>query len=158
MKKNNINITIAVSGILIGLKPFVLLCVIWKLSEWLPTWNISLGVIQQLRGPKFTQFWPPTPLEWIIVDILHLWTFYRPPSVFLFTLLLNEPLGIFEEGFQELREEGRTLKVNSIWSEIKKMAHLAAALKKLNKATRQLRFSKSTNLKHLSCGFLSILS
>ena len=28
-------------------------------------------VIQQLRGPNFTQFWPPTPLEWTIDDILH---------------------------------------------------------------------------------------
>ena len=28
-------------------------------------------VIQQLRGPNFIQFWPPIPLEWTIVDILH---------------------------------------------------------------------------------------
>ena len=28
------------------------------------------GVIQQLRGPSFTQFWPPS-LEWTIVAILH---------------------------------------------------------------------------------------
>ena len=29
-----------------------------------------LGFIQQLRGPNFTQFWPPSPLEWTIVNIL----------------------------------------------------------------------------------------
>ena len=28
------------------------------------------GGIQQLRGPYFTQFWPPPLLEWTIVDIL----------------------------------------------------------------------------------------
>ena len=31
----------------------------------------DLGVIQQLRGPIFTQFLPPPPLEWTIVDISH---------------------------------------------------------------------------------------
>ena len=30
-----------------------------------------LGVIQQLHGPIFAQFWPPPPLEWTSVDILH---------------------------------------------------------------------------------------
>ena len=35
------------------------------------TFNKVLGGIQQLRRPNFTQFWPPTPLEWTIVDILH---------------------------------------------------------------------------------------
>ena len=31
----------------------------------------TLGVIQQLRGPNFTQFWPPDPLEWTKMDILY---------------------------------------------------------------------------------------
>ena len=30
-----------------------------------------LGGIQQLRGPILTQFWPPPPLEWTSMDILH---------------------------------------------------------------------------------------
>ena len=30
-----------------------------------------LGVIQQLRGPNFTQFWPPTLLEWTIGNNFH---------------------------------------------------------------------------------------
>jgi hypothetical protein len=49
--------------------------------------TLPLGVIQQLRGPNFTQFLPPYPLEWAIVDFLHTyylivvhvikwWTFY----------------------------------------------------------------------------------
>ena len=29
------------------------------------------GVIQQVRGPNFTQFWTPTPLEWTKMDILN---------------------------------------------------------------------------------------
>ena len=29
---------------------------------------LLLGVIQQLRGPNFTQFWPPTHLKWAIVE------------------------------------------------------------------------------------------
>ena len=44
------------------------------------------GVIQQLRGPNFTQFWPPTLLECTIKDILY--TSYRLfswPSVDLST-------------------------------------------------------------------------
>ena len=31
----------------------------------------QLMVIQKLRGPNFTQLWPPTPIDWTIVDILH---------------------------------------------------------------------------------------
>ena len=34
------------------------------------------GVVQQLRGPNFTQVWPPTLLEWTIVNLLH--TNYTP--------------------------------------------------------------------------------
>ena len=38
------------------------------------------GVIQQLRGPNFTQFWPPPLLNWTIVDILHtIYSFSRDP-------------------------------------------------------------------------------
>ena len=33
--------------------------------------QISQGVIQQLRGPILTQFCPPPPLEWTSVDIFH---------------------------------------------------------------------------------------
>ena len=33
--------------------------------------KLYLRVIQQLRWPTFTQFWPPTHLEWTIVNILH---------------------------------------------------------------------------------------
>ena len=33
--------------------------------------HILLVVIQQLRGPNDTQFWPPTLLEWTIGNILH---------------------------------------------------------------------------------------
>ena len=39
-----------------------------------------IGVIQQLLGPNVTQFWPPTRLEWTIVDILHT-TYPLFPSV-----------------------------------------------------------------------------
>ena len=49
---------------------------------------IFLGVIQSLRGPKYTQFWPSTLIKWSIKDILHTiyplsrdpsWTFYWTP-------------------------------------------------------------------------------
>ena len=30
-----------------------------------------LGVIQQLRGPNVGQCWPPIPLYWTVMDILH---------------------------------------------------------------------------------------
>ena len=33
--------------------------------------DFTLGGIQQLRGSILTQFWPPPPLEWTSVDILH---------------------------------------------------------------------------------------
>ena len=65
------------------------------------------GGIQQLRGPNFIQFWPPTLLEWIIVDILYrapfIWYIFfvhvtklgfstdPPTHLFLFTYLLNDP-------------------------------------------------------------------
>ena len=54
-----------------------------KISEIL-----QLGVIQQLRGPNFTQFKPNPLLEWTIAVILsdtyplsrdQVWTFYCPP-------------------------------------------------------------------------------
>ena len=35
------------------------------------TFATLLGGIQQLRGPNFDLFWPPPPLEWTRVDILH---------------------------------------------------------------------------------------
>ena len=34
------------------------------------------GCILQLRGPYFTKFWPPTPLEWTFVEILHFYPLY----------------------------------------------------------------------------------
>ena len=57
-----------------------------------------LGVIQQLCGPNFTKFWPPTPLEYTFY-ILHTvsrdqaWTLYNWPPTYLFlsTWLLNDP-------------------------------------------------------------------
>ena len=61
----------------------------------------TLGVIQQLRGLNFTQFWPPPPLEWTIVDILHdtqyfvTWPsldFELVPSPSYCPQLLNDPL------------------------------------------------------------------
>ena len=54
--------------------------------------KILLGVIQQLCGPSFIQFWPPPPLVWTLMHILHNmylpfitwppippWSFYWPP-------------------------------------------------------------------------------
>ena len=35
------------------------------------TRHLRLWAIQQLRGSNFSQFWPPTPLEWTEMDILH---------------------------------------------------------------------------------------
>ena len=58
-----------------------------------PTLSATLGGIEQLRGPTFTQFWPPTTL-WTILDILHTtyhffmwqkWTFYLPLLVHIST-------------------------------------------------------------------------
>ena len=51
--------------------------VVYALKNWLKHKNenhkclLLKGVIQQLRGPSFTQFWPLTPLEWTKTDILH---------------------------------------------------------------------------------------
>ena len=60
---------------------------------------LNLGVIQQLRGPNFTQFWPTSPLEWTVMEILHIlcscdqnWTFYWPTIHLIFsTWLLKDP-------------------------------------------------------------------
>ena len=55
--------------------------------KFLCNWDFQRvqGGIQKLREPKFTQFWPPTPIEWTIIDILQhntyflfMWTFYWP--------------------------------------------------------------------------------
>ena len=35
------------------------------------------GFIQQLRGPNFTQFWPPTPFKWTLDKYGHS-TYYLP--------------------------------------------------------------------------------
>ena len=58
-------------------------------------------VIQQLRGPNFTQFWPPTPLSgqlraFLLIPIIcsrdQVWTFYSPPThLFLSMSLKNDP-------------------------------------------------------------------
>ena len=40
--------------------------------------KISLLVIQQLRGPNFTQFWPPTPIEG-----RQLWNSFKLPFVYV---------------------------------------------------------------------------
>ena len=60
-----------------------------KLKTWLlESVSIVVGGIQQLRGPNLNQFWPPSLLEWTIMDILYTiyplshdppWTFYWPP-------------------------------------------------------------------------------
>ena len=53
------------------------------------TRHLRLWGIQQLRGSNFTRFWPPTPLEWTEMDILHsidplscdpLWAFCWPST------------------------------------------------------------------------------
>ena len=51
---------------------FCLFCLVTVLSRDVSMINSKScsGVIQQIRGPNFTQFWPPTPLEWTFVDIL----------------------------------------------------------------------------------------
>ena len=51
--------------------------------------SLNLGVIQQLRGPNFTQFWPTSPLE---CSCNQAWTFYWPTIHLIFsTWLLKDP-------------------------------------------------------------------
>ena len=61
----------------------ILLLVIWP------------RVIQQLRGPNCTKFWPSSNLKWTIVDMLYTTypalTFYWPPSSSPHKYLLNAP-------------------------------------------------------------------
>ena len=60
--------------------------------------NLVKGVIQQLSGSNFTQFWSPTPLELTKIDIIHtIYPWSRDPVdflLFLSTYLLNDPLSL----------------------------------------------------------------
>ena len=77
-----------------------------------PPSDLPLRVIQQLRGPNFTQFWPPTRPECPIVDILHTTfpLFTRPSVNFLLTtylplfvnVVIKWPLSVFIRVFSRL--------------------------------------------------------
>ena len=56
---------------------------------------LILGVIQQLSGINFTQFWPPTPLEWTKMNILHTiepLSYDPPPTPLLVHIVIYWPL------------------------------------------------------------------
>ena len=62
----------------------------WR-SHQCQQWNGLEGSFSYyIRGPNLTQFWPPTPLKWKIVEILHITCPLRWPCM-EFLLTINLP-------------------------------------------------------------------
>ena len=66
----------------------IFLSTIWTYFNFQVIFQKPKGVIHHLRGPNFTQFWPPPPSSgqlWtfymmpILLSRAQVWTLYRPP-------------------------------------------------------------------------------